>query len=1438
MSTDEKLSNDEKLEDLLVEWQLQREHGCELTAEALCADRPELVPELRTLMSRLKATDWIEESADFADSPAMETRAGSADETWLPDSPLSADDFCQRLVDSGVFNRKQTDGLRENTSEPDARSLARRLVAERKLTQFQAVVLLEGRDIPLTLDRYVLLSQIGKGGMGAVYKALHEPMDRIVAIKVLLKSAVDSPDKVKRFQREVKAAAQLDHPNIVTAFDAHEANGVHFLVMAFVDGSDLDAVVRQGGPLSAAKAVDCIAQAARGLEHAHRLGIIHRDIKPANLLLAMDGTVKILDMGLARISSPETSPDDRASQELTQAGTVMGTIAYLAPEQAVDTRTADLRSDIYSLGCTLHFLLTGRPPYVKDTMVKTILAHREDPLPSLCSGTAIPVELDSVFQKMVAKRPEDRFQNATDLLAALEILDLPATAELPTAPPEPQADTVTFFDTSREVSPSGSLGSGLGVPLEETLTGSAHIETVLVQPSERVSSRRGAGTKILGALLAAAALLFSVIYLTTPYGKVRIEIVGEDPGVVVSLDGDEIRIGQPTSVRPGEYLLAIRLGDQQLTVGEELPVRVGNLDGNARLIASVNGVELSSNTVDVTQNGTTVVKLELASVASGQRPDPSLSLGRTQTASTAATQSVTHEPTAERSKLQVADDRMSNHDVAKLVHSLGGRVITTKAWHLPDKSLPDSIEPITEIHIPEPKRPITNDDVSVICQIPNLQQLTLSIPEVTPEGLIPLRECRSLTNLDLRSFICPEDTAPVLAETFHAIGSSDRLWYLAFSGCQIPGNAMTRLAGTPIKTLMLQQAQKLKDDFFACLPSLPQLETLEVCVAESISIDSLKAISACQKLRKLDFFSCNFSEAELEPLRGMQLHALGFHWYGPPPDSYVFSDKAFEVVSTMENLRRLTSHWTTATRGSFESLARLKHLEYLMLGPVRDAPPDSFLYLRNCRELSSLILGGFEATSEAFRALSSLDQIKHLELGQTLAKAGHDDAYATMMLLKNCSALESLKLHGDIFSTVDRRNAERLSLALGQLTQLSQLKLETDDKLSKSDCERIHSLNPSCEILSPHGTFKPDPLAEQLKSALTGAASIEPDSNLATLARTYGWKLWRLNGREVDLLAEKHVNAAEIGQIETSWSAHHAVDDSALRLIEQARNLKSLTSSAYRFTPASLACLTRMESLENLHINKLFQANDASVGELKSETSITSLPKLETVSFWSGSKVPEGLFLSPSSTLKTVKLDLCEISEHTVGELADQPVLESLDVINTNTHHRFGEIARCKSLNRLAVHGGDGFNAGDVSWLASMKLDVLWLSFVRPTREVVSAIAEIQNLKTLSLLSDDYTEIDLSPLRDLTKLESLELMHLRLSENASIAWIADCPELKSLKFTGTNLSNTAAQGLEKLTQLQSLDLRDTGLSRQVVVGISKALPDCQIASDLGASGNN
>lgn len=335
-----------------------------------------------------------------------------------------------------------------------AKGTATHLLHSGLLTRFQGARLLQGHGASLRLGQYLLIEEIGRGGMGRVFRAEHTAMGRAVALKILSADLVNSPRAKEFFLREVRAASQLHHPNIVTAFDANEVAGVHFLVMELVQGPNLEKLVRQRGPLPAPVACEYIRQVAAGLEHAFEKGMVHRDIKPSNLLLMAEpdpsrpGLVKVSDFGLARLA-PIRAENAAPTQGtiLVEENTIIGTPDYLAPEQARSLHHADIRSDIYSLGCTLFFLLTGKVPYPGTKGLEKIIKHATDPVPSPSSLVpGISPEVEALVARMIAKDPGNRFQTPREAAEAIAVAmgdgspqPLPVALAVPHLDPDPFA---------------------------------------------------------------------------------------------------------------------------------------------------------------------------------------------------------------------------------------------------------------------------------------------------------------------------------------------------------------------------------------------------------------------------------------------------------------------------------------------------------------------------------------------------------------------------------------------------------------------------------------------------------------------------------------------------------------------------------------------------------------------------------------------------------------------------------------------------------------------------------------------------------------------------------------------------------------------------------------------------------------------------------------
>jgi len=336
-------------------------------------------------------------------------------------------------------------------SEATPKAIASQLVDGRVLTRWQARQLLGGK-CQFFLGKYKLLDLRGEGGMGMVFKAVHSASGRVVALKVMSRGALKDKDAVTRFQREIRSAAALQHPNIAGAYDADCVKNTYFLATEYIEGRDLKNWIRNSESLPIAWSCECIRQAAVGLQHACEVGLVHRDIKPANLLVhqpspADPPLVKIVDLGLARVVS-ESAQDG----ELTKTGQLLGSPDYIAPEQARNTKAADIRADIFSLGCTLFEMLTKRLPFPGESVMEKLMARITSEAPGVCSlRPEIPAELETIVAKMLERDPQRRFQTPGEVAASLAPFASPGQAKMayPESPRvEEQATVLADVDST------------------------------------------------------------------------------------------------------------------------------------------------------------------------------------------------------------------------------------------------------------------------------------------------------------------------------------------------------------------------------------------------------------------------------------------------------------------------------------------------------------------------------------------------------------------------------------------------------------------------------------------------------------------------------------------------------------------------------------------------------------------------------------------------------------------------------------------------------------------------------------------------------------------------------------------------------------------------------------------------------------------------------
>jgi eukaryotic-like serine/threonine-protein kinase len=359
-------------------------------------------------------------------------------------SPQTVAELCDLITRSELLRRPALDEYlarlqAAGTAPADPKSLAGAAVRDNLLTPFQAKLLLQGRWKNFFLaGKYKVLEHLGSGGMGSVFLCEHRHMRRRVAVKILPPDPND-PGHLQRVQREAQAVAMLDHPNIVRAFDLDREAGLHFLIMEYVDGASLQYLVDARGRPPIDRAVNYVAQAALGLQHAHDNGLVHRDVKPSNLMLDWAGTVKLLDLGLARFSRmvEQSSVND--------SKTVLGTADYLAPEQARSSQV-DGRADLYALGGVAYFLLTGRPPFDGGSVAQKLIRHQTE-VPALVTDLRpdVPAELAAVVARMLSKDPAQRPQSPVRLISELRpwVVDVP--------PPTPDEMPPTRYAPGQDV---------------------------------------------------------------------------------------------------------------------------------------------------------------------------------------------------------------------------------------------------------------------------------------------------------------------------------------------------------------------------------------------------------------------------------------------------------------------------------------------------------------------------------------------------------------------------------------------------------------------------------------------------------------------------------------------------------------------------------------------------------------------------------------------------------------------------------------------------------------------------------------------------------------------------------------------------------------------------------------------------------------------------
>ena len=428
----------------------------------------------------------------------------------------------------------------------DAAELAGMLIRQDLITTWQSTQLLAGRS-SFFLGNYALLDLLGRGGMGSVFLARHRTMNRRVALKVVSKQVGKDPASLERFLAEARLIASLDHPNIVQAYDVDKESDRFYIVMEYIEGKDLEVIVQEHGLFGFEEVADCIRQAADGLAHAHDRNMIHCDVKPSNLLLSDQGTIKILDMGMARLAESGEDSGEQVDHK------ILGTIDYMAPEQAMEGPDFDHRADIYSLGCTFYFLLSGRPPFDEGTLTQRIMKHQTQPPPDIfASQPDTPQELVDICMKMMAKDPADRYQSADEVALLLTGWREPIpAAHAGAGQPQSEGQPQDAHSPQTPGGDSATAQSATNLIMEELRVP----DTPAAGPVLKSKKKRTWGEEQQTVMLVAVAVFFAIVVLSVALvvmslGPSRTDVQEISQGKTMPVSPSVDTNGAPTSRQP------------------------------------------------------------------------------------------------------------------------------------------------------------------------------------------------------------------------------------------------------------------------------------------------------------------------------------------------------------------------------------------------------------------------------------------------------------------------------------------------------------------------------------------------------------------------------------------------------------------------------------------------------------------------------------------------------------------------------------------------------------------------------------------------------------------------------------------------------------------------------------------------------------------------
>ena len=1042
--------------------------------------------------------------------------------------------------------------------------LASQVGREPKPVPAAARVEISGESSLGEIGPYKLLKMLGQGGMGAVYKALHPRLDKIVALKVLTTGRLKSGDAINRFQREMKAVGKLDHPHLIRALDAGEADGAHYLVMEFVAGTDLDGLIKQHGPLPIAEACELVIQAASGLQAAHSRGMVHRDIKPANLMLAQQEfgppVVKVLDLGLALLA--DADPVEVGG--LTSDGQIMGTIDYMAPEQANDSHSVDIRADIYSLGATLYALLTGGSLFQGKpnlSLMQKLTSLATEPAPPIRERRAdISKALAAVVHRMLAKKPQDRFATPADVIAALKPFAAGANlASLGSGAGSPTSDGSTSVD---------SYGGTV------MLVSAQNIESTIQMPSSKSSNSQSPGRpwKAIAGAAIAAVVLFAVILLTlkTPHGEVIVEIPADlsaeaRKDIKINVTGDgaaEVASeanGWKIGIKEGRYKVEltgggdqVQIDDQQVTVNRNKkaivtitmkptramaanvtkPAGGANSDPDRRAVEWLLSVPNGDSNLIVE-----IVGGQMTGLANSQLP---------------AVPFHVHTMTLGGPIIDQWGDRLAD----ELATKIGGirvrgawissRTLTT-AGFVKLVAMPEFSE-VSDINLKCFDRDMDDGVFPLLAKLSDLKTVTIvAQPHLTGAGIGELKACSKLGVIDWLSESGDSPSSTALEE----LTQLPKLYSLSFNSITCTERHMMAIAKLKLRQLGFYQS-KVDDDMLRHLTTMEKLETLGIA-NNPITDQGLSELKQIKALKTLDLRGTKVTAAGVADLQ-QALPNCKIEWDYPDPDR-----KLAEWLRSYDPELTFGGNFSNNTPFTVEPGQPIPNEPFTMnyinlVGKKVDEQGDAYL-----EELASHIQGvrlkGLMLATHSMTSRGMAKFLHHPELADctTIAMNGQnmeDDVLAAISKLT--------KLTGVVFQTGPKLTGQGIGL-LRELKELTGLTLLHTPGLSAEALEQLQTL-PKLDTLNIDG-FR---FTEQHLAAITK------------------FKLKQLLTHEAGIDDAMVARFAEMQTIEKLGFSNSPITDAALPELKQLKGLVILYLFGTKVTAAGVADL--QQALPNCKI--------------------------------------------------------------------------------------------------------------------------------------------------------------------------------------------------------------------------------------------------------------